>query len=171
MSKNTTHNAKCVFVYEADHLDNIIYVDVDSMKRAGQITSPEFAEFMKIKNTLPGYTIKTKEFPKKNKRTYGGLTIKVMQAFIIQHENDPKKREDALRVLNKKKAEGLVKGATYGVVKSWFIDEYGEVYNGSALSKKDSKRDAHINELLASVDQKLIAPVAAIQKEGVASNG
>lgn len=163
MNTNTSSSSKCMFVYEADHIKNIIYIDTESLKRAGQITNPEFDEFMKIKATLPGYELKSKEFPKKNKRTYSGLTIKVMQAFIIQYEATPEKAEKRLKELNDKKAEGLLKGATYGVVKSWFLDEYGKVFNSSALSKKDGKRDALIKELLATVDSSLIDPAASAQ--------
>ena len=162
---------KANFVYEADHLNSIIYIDVDSLKRAGQITSPEFAEFTAVKNALPGYTIQAKEFPKKAKRTYGGLSIKVMQAFIIQHEDTQEKREAALRELNKERAEGLLKGAAYSAAKSWFLKNYSKVYNSSALSTKDGKRDALINELLASVDEEIINPTVKMLKEGVGCNG
>lgn len=159
---------KCTFVYEADHIKRIIYIDVESMERAGQIDNPEFAELVRVREALPGYELKTKEFPKKNKQTYGGLKIEVMQAFIIQYEDTPEKAASALRELNKKKADGLLRGATYGVVKSWFIKKYGNVYKGSALSKKDSKRDALIKELLGKVDPALIDPVAEIEKKEVA---
>ena len=118
---------------------------------------------MKIKATLPGYELKSKEFPKKSKRTYDGLTIKVMQAFIIQYEETPEKAAECLKELNKKKAEGLLKGATYGVVKSWFLDKYSKEFNRSALSKKDGKRDTLIKELLATVDSSLIDPAVSVQ--------
>lgn len=158
---------KCTFVYEADHIKRIVYVDVESMERAGQIDNPEFAELVRVREALPGYTLETIEFPKKDKQTYVGLRIEVMQAFIIQYEDTPEKVTNALKDLNKKKAEGLLRGATYGVVKSWFIKEYGDAYNGSALSKKDSKRDALIKELLGKVDPALIDPAVEIEK-GVA---
>lgn len=58
------------FVYEADHVHNTIYVDVDSMKRAGQIDAPEYKRFLEIKAELPGYAIQTKVFDKKEKCTY-----------------------------------------------------------------------------------------------------
>lgn len=163
MNTNTPSSSKCMFVYEADHINNIIYIDTESLKRAGQIANPEFAEFMKIKATLPGYELKSKEFPKKSKRTYDGLTIKVMQAFIIQYEETPEKAAECLKELNKKKAEGLLKGATYGVVKSWFLDKYSKEFNRSALSKKDGKRDTLIKELLATVDSSLIDPAVSVQ--------
>lgn len=171
MNTKARSTSKVNFVYEADHIDRILYVDVDSMKRAGQITNPEFQKLTEVMNALPGYKLDTKEFPKKSKRTYDGLTIKVMQAFIIQYEATPEKVAECLKELNKKKAEGLLKGATYGVVKSWFLDKYSKVFNSSALSKKDGKRDALIKELLATVDDSIINPPIVTKQEGVVSNG
>jgi hypothetical protein len=167
MNTYTPSNTKANFVYEADHINCILYVDVDSMKRAGQITSPEFAAFMKVKNALPGYKLETKEFPQKNKRTYGGLSIKVMQAFIIQHEETIDEAKESLKELNKAKAEGLLNGAAYSAAKSWFLKKYSNVYNTSALSKKDGKRDALIKELLEKVDPTLIDPAAKADAKGV----
>ena len=161
---------KSTFVYEADHLNRIIYIDVDSLKRAGQINRPEFADFTAVTNALPSYTIQTKVFPKRNKQTYAGLKIDVMQAFIIQHEDTIEKVTASLKELNEKRAEGLLINSTYGVVKSWFLDKYGKVYNNSALSKKGGKRDALIAELLGKVDPALIDPAAA-QMEGGVCNG
>lgn len=162
---------KYSFIYEADHIKKIIYVDEESMKRASQISNPEFAELMKVRETLPDYELDIKKFPKKEKRTYAGLTIAVMQAFIIQCEDNIEKAESALRELNKEKAEGLLKGSAYGGAKSWFLDNYGKEYNSSAMSKKDSKRDALIAELIGKVDPSLIDPSAKIQKEGCVCNG
>lgn len=165
MNTKARSTSKVNFVYEADHIDRVLYVDVDSMKRAGQITNPEFQKLTEVMNALPGYKLETKEFPRKKKRTYDGLTIKVMQAFIIQYESTPEKMTECLKELNKKKAEGLLKGATYGVVKSWFLDK---LFTNSAMSQKDSKRDALINELLAKVDSSLIDPAAEAYEKGVA---
>ena len=163
MNTKARSTSKVNFVYEADHIARILYVDVKSMELAGQITSPEFAEFQKVTAILPDYKLELKVFPKKDKRTYDGLTIKVMQAFIIQYEATPEKIAECLKEFNKKRAEGLLKGATYGVVKSWFLGKYDKAFNNSALSKKDGKRDALIKELLATVDSSLIDPFARVQ--------
>ena len=140
---------KYSFMYEADHINKIIYVDEVSMKRAGQISNPEFAELMKVRETLPGYKLETKKFPKKEKRTYAGLKIAVMQAFI-------EKAESEIRKLNQAKAEGLLKGSAYGGAKKWFLKNYGKAYNSSAMSKKDGKRTALIHELLGKVNPDLV---------------
>lgn len=163
MNTKARSTSKVNFVYEADHIARILYVDVKSMELAGQITSPEFAEFQKVTAILPDYKLELKVFPKKDKRTYDGLTIKVMQAFIIQYEATPEKIAECLKEFNQKRAEGLLKGATYGVVKSWFLGKYDKAFNNSALSKKDGKRDALIKELLATVDSSLIDPFARVQ--------
>lgn len=147
---------KYSFIYEADHINKIIHVDEESMKRAGQISNPEFAELMKVREALPGYELETKKFPKKEKRTYAGLKIAVMQAFIIQCEDTIEKAEAAIIQLNNATAEGLLKGSAYGGAKKWFLKNYGKAYNSSAMSQKDGKRTALINELLGKVNPDLV---------------
>ena len=138
---------KCTFVYEADHIESIIYVDVESMKRAGQIDSPEFAELTKIRKALPGYTLETKEFPKKNKQTYEGLRIPVMQAFIIQYEATPEKAASALSVVNKKKAEGLTEAeaAEQAALRQQYIHEWREnmraTLDGVVIQRPDGTQE------------------------------
>lgn len=156
---------KYSFIYEADHINKIIYVDEVSMKRAGQISNPEFAELMKVRETLPGYELETKKFPKKEKRTYAGLKIAVMQAFIIQTVESIEKAESEIRKLNQAKAEGLLKGSAYGGAKKWFLKNYGKAYNSSAMSKKDGKRTSLINELLGKVNPELVDLSEADEKE------
>ncbi len=166
--RSEMRNEKNCLLYYADHARNTLYVDSDSMKRAGQIDSPEFAEFQRIRKEVHDYKIEVKDFPKTKKRTYGGLTMRAMQAFIILHEGK-EKAEAKLRELNAQKAVGMVKGSGYGRAKSWFLEHYGKAYNGSDLSKNESKREKFINELLASVDSVYIDPKGAL--EGGVSNG
>ncbi len=156
---------KYSFIYEADHINKIIYVDEVSMKRAGQISNPEFVELMKVRETLPGYELETKKFPKKEKRTYAGLKIAVMQAFIIQTVESIEKAESEIRKLNQAKAEGLLKGSAYGGAKKWFLKNYGKAYNSSTMSKKDGKRTSLINELLGKVNPELVDLSEADEKE------
>ena len=156
---------KYSFIYEADHINKIIYVDEVSMKRAGQISNPEFVELMKVRETLPDYELETKKFPKKEKRTYAGLKIAVMQAFIIQTVESIEKAESEIRKLNQAKAEGLLKGSAYGGTKKWFLKNYGKAYNSFAMSKKDEKRTSLINELLGKVNSELVDLSEADEKE------
>lgn len=147
---------KCVFVYEANHIEGVVYVDVDSMKRAGRIDSPEFAEYLNIKAKLPTYKFEIKEFPKPNKNSYPGLSIRVMQAFIIQYEKNEQERKNALIELNQERVKGLLVNASYSKTKSWFLKKYGKAYKSSGLSKKEGKREELISNLLSSVDSELL---------------
>ena len=52
-----------------------------------------WGELTKVREILSGYKLEIKKFPKKEKRTYGGLTIAVMQAFIIQCEDTIEKAD------------------------------------------------------------------------------
>ena len=154
--------------YEVARLERVVYVDPEFVKKAGQLDTDESKLFDRLLEKYPTFMFEEKKLNESNKQTYKGLRIEVMQAFIIQYEETPQKRETALRELNKKKAEGLLLGATYGVVKSWFLENYGKVYNGSAMSKKDGKRDVLIKELLATVDPALIITTAEADEKGVA---
>jgi hypothetical protein len=147
---------KCNFVYEADHVNNIIYVDVDSMKRAGQIDAPEYERFLVIKAELPGYVIKTKEFEKKEKCTYKGLRFDVMQAFIIYHEKDVTTRDARLKELLEKIIEGTDSGSAIAPAKHWFIEKYKKEYKESPLSKLTNKRESLVEKLLEGIPSELI---------------
>ena len=157
--------------YFVDQLEGVVYVDPAFLKAAGQIDTAECTLFETLRKKYPEFRFEKKELNKSSKQTYGGLSIRVMQAFIIQYEDTPEKVNEALKALNKKKAEGLLKGATYGVVKSWFLDKYGKVYNNSELAQKDSKRDALIKELLAKVDKKAIDNSDEKEQKGEKENG
>ncbi len=157
------HNKNCKFVYEADHISKKIYVDTESMKRAGQIDAPEFAKLNEVITALPGYTLEAKDFPKTKKRTYGGLTIRVMQAFIIQQEETKAKAEPKLRQLKAEWLRGNLKGSGYGCAKSWFLREYGEAYKKYDLPKSKNMREKFINDQLKIVDAVYIDPKAAME--------
>lgn len=147
---------KCNFVYEADHVSNTIYVDVDSMKRAGQIDAPEYKRFLEIKAELSGYSIQTKVFEKKEKCTYKGLRFDVMQAFIIYHEKDEATRNTRLKELLDKIIEGASSGSSIAPAKHWFIENYKNEYKESPLSKLTSKRESLIEKFLKDVPSELI---------------
>lgn len=147
---------KCNFIYEADHVNNTIYVDVDSMKRAGQIDAPEYERFLAIKAKLPGYTIATKVFEKKEKCCYKGLRFDVMQAFIIYFEKDETIRNSRLKELLEKIIDGTSSGSPIGPSKSWFLEHYKKEYKDSPLSKLTAKREALVEKLLKDVPSELI---------------
>ena len=144
------------FVYEADHVNNTIYVDVDSMKRAGRIDAPEYKRFLEIKAELPGYAIKTKEFEKKEKCTYKGLRFDVMQAFIVYYEKDETTRNSRLKELLEIIIEGTSSGSPIGPAKHWFIEHYKKEYKESPLSKLTNKRESLVEKLLENIPSELI---------------
>ena len=155
--------------YFVARMERVVYVDPMFVKKAGQLDTEECELYDRLLEKYPDFKFEVKKLNESNKQTYKGLTIKVMQAIIIQHEETPDKYEPKLKELNKKLADGLARNATYSVAKSWFLDNYGEVYTGSALSKKEGKREALINELLSKVDKSIIAPASKVK--GVESNG
>ena len=147
--------------YFVARLERVVYVDPMFVKMAGQLDTEESKLFDRLLEKYPTFKFEEKKLNETNKQNYKGLRIEVMQAFIIQHEETPEKYNPQLKELNKAMAEGLVKGAKYSAAKSWFLKHYGEVFNGSALSKKEGKQDELIKNLLALAKKNENAPTAA----------
>ena len=150
--------------YFVNLIDRIVEVDKKFIEKAGQLDTEENALYDRLLGKYPSFKFEVKDLNKSNKQTYKGLRIEVMQAFIIQHEETPEKYNPQLKELNKAMAEGLMKDAKYSVAKSWFLKHYGEVFNGSALSKKEGKQEELIKNLLALANKNENAPTAATEQ-------
>ena len=163
LTATATTSKKFAFTY--NHITKkIVGTDV-AFAKAGIPGSALEKELLARMEGQPTYTFAVLETEKKPaKQTYKGLRIEVMQAFIIQHEETPEKYNAKLKELNKAMAEGLVKGAKYSAAKSWFLKHYGEVFNGSALSKKEGKQEELIKNLLALAKKNENAPTAATEQ-------
>ena len=147
--------------YEIDMMNGKVYIDPAFATKAGQLGSPEFAKFMELKTSLPGFTFEEKKL-NADKNTYKGLKIEVMEAFIMFYEKGEQK-EAALREFYSVVAEGDLKGRKSPFVKSWFISKYKEPYNKSSFAqKKESKQEEVI---------KSIRTAAAAQTEGGIHHG
>lgn len=148
-------------LYSVARLEKVVYVDPKFVEKAGQLDTEESELFDRLLEKYPTFKFEEKKLNESNKQTYKGLRIEVMQAFIIQHEGTPEKYNVKLKELDKEMNEGLVKGAKYSAAKSWFLKNYGKVFNGSALSKKESKQEELIKSLLALAKKNENAPTAA----------
>ena len=147
--------------YFVNLIERVVEVDKKFIEKAGQLDTEENALYDRLLEKYPSFKFEIKDLNKSTKQTYKGLRIEVMQAFIIQYEETPEKYTPQLKELNKEMAEGLVKGAKYSAAKSWFLKHYGEVFNGSALSKKEGKQEEFIRNLLALAKENKNAPTAA----------
>ena len=101
---------------------------------------------MELKRTLPGFDFEEKKL-NSDKNTYKGLTIDVMEAFILYYEQGEKKAE-ALKEFNEILAASVFKNNKSSFIKSWFLSKYKEPYNQSSFAQKsESKKEKAIKEL------------------------
>lgn len=153
---------KCCLKYEADHIEKVIYIDPKSLKKAGLIENPEFKAYMDLVATLPGYKVEPKKF-ETNKQTYAGLDFNTMRAIIILNTQDIGECEKALAEFDTQQAVAAIMGASYGITKKWFLDNYGKFYNDDFKEKK-SKRQSYIDKIISDYEQKKSANAASIEQ-------
>ena len=110
--------------YKIDYTENTIIVTKNFLKRAGVIGSEEYTELVKVRKDFPDFEIVQREINKKEgKKTYGKLTYKVMEQFIMNAEE---KNEVASVLAEFKRVQQLskVKSGPYAYVKTWFLKRY-----------------------------------------------
>ena len=132
--------------YEIDIMNEKVYVDPTFVKKSSNLNTAEFKQFMDLRRTLPGFTFEEKKLnPDKN--TYKGLTIDVMEAFILYYESD-KNKPESLKEFKEILAASVFKKNRSSFVKSWFLSKYKEPYNKSSFAQKyESKKAQAIKEL------------------------
>lgn len=122
--------------YEVSILEGKIYVDPEFVKKAGQLDSPEFSEYMRLKRELPGFPFEEKNLNVSSRFTYSKLSYDAMKDFINFYESDERKPA-ALAEFNRVRAESAFKKAPYSFVKSWFVRNYKEAYRKSSFAEKE----------------------------------
>ena len=122
--------------YEVSILEGKIYVDPEFVMKAGQLDSPEFSEYMRLKRELPGFPFEEKNLNVSSKFTYSKLSYDVMKDFIDFYESEERKPA-ALAEFNRVRAESAFKKAPYSFVKSWFVRNYKEAYRKSSFAEKE----------------------------------
>ena len=98
-------------------------------KRAGDISSSEYAELEKIRTSFPNYEIVIKKTTKR-KETFKGLSYEYMENYIRNHddnENSLLEEFYTLRGYVNGKKNDFVDQASYGEVKNWFLLKFPEI--------------------------------------------
>lgn len=119
--KNTTG-------YTINYAEETIVITKKFAKAASVINSYEYDIMVQLRKDQPNFKIRVKEIKKKQgKKSYKGLTLKVMKDFFDSKEEADKKAFRAARVINNDK---------YASVKSWFLNNYEEEYNEWCIINK-----------------------------------
>lgn len=108
---------------------------------AGNISSPEYKEFLELRAKYPRFTI---EVPAKRTRksncVLGKLTYADMTEFIKGHEPDTENCGKAMNEMNDLRA--LYKGqrGAYLKIREWFLDKYQDEVKRLEDKQKEEKR-------------------------------
>ncbi len=99
-------------------------------KAARVYGTPEFRLLTKILEARPDYEVVVRTIDKaKSKNTYSDLTIDKMSDFIANVSKDSRPVEERLKEFDETLAKAKCHAGWYGIVKGWFVRNYGEEYN------------------------------------------
>lgn len=138
-----------------DRANKTISASKDFLMKAGKFGTPEFAQAMELRAKYPGYTIVPHTIARNaSKTTYGNLTYKVMEDFILNHETDEAVRKAVWEEYQivRKVALTYQKGA-YTSVKKWFLDKYKAVFDAEKEAKKAAAEEARMQKLMLTEDK------------------
>ena len=162
-TSNTTTNSRSSakkFAFTYNHLaKKIVGTDV-AFAKAGIPGSDLETELMARMNGQPTYTFEVIETEKKPaKKTYAGLTMEVMEAYLAIYEGE---LAEEMRVqFAKMKAQKEQKKMTYPTIKSWFLDLFPHFnVNKAKTAIKSSnleKKKAPYKVIKVSVNSALLA--------------
>lgn len=108
---------------------------------AGNITSAEYQEFLRLKEQYPGYRITAQQKSrKKADGIFGDLTYDGMTSFIKGHEATEEAYREALAELNDLRL--LYKGqrGAYLKIKEWFLTKYKNEFDRMKAAKDAAAR-------------------------------
>ena len=128
--------------YEINHINATIYMTKKFYKAACTLNTPEYKELIAARRDNPTYKMEVREIKKAtNKNTYLNLTIKNMEIFIENVENDPRPTNERLAEFARVKAISKAQASPYAYVKTWFLKVYGAEYNKYREEDYNSKEE------------------------------
>ena len=118
-----------------DAIGNTITVSKSFYKRASVYGSAEYAELRKAMLENPSFHI---EFKSSEKKTYSGLSLARMEAYI-KTQNNSKERLIEFEAI---KTTSKARGGKYPMTKKWFFKTYPEYKESSITASESAKETA-----------------------------
>ena len=119
---------------EINYTEMTITVTKSFLKEAGTVGSTAYNDLARVRKDLPDFRVIPREITKKQgKKTYGKLTYKAMEDFIVVQEtkNAPAVLADFQRV----KELAKVHPGQYAFVKTWFLNRYKDAITQDVLDE------------------------------------
>ena len=116
--------------YNINAESKTIYLTKKFSKAASLYGTSEYRLLTKIRHDNPDYEVVVRTIEKaKGKNTYSDLTIDKMSDFIANVSKDPRPVEERLKEFDEALAKAKLHAGWYGIVKGWFVRNYGAEYN------------------------------------------
>lgn len=132
---NTTKTMKAATYFTVDFQSNSIVGTKTNIAKAGRIGSPQYDALCEVMALHPTFKVATKVInAKEDKKTYHGLTFKVMEAYI-------KTQADSEKMLVKFQAVKRIaetKGSVYPLTKKWFLKTF-PAYKVNEVAEDEAK--------------------------------
>lgn len=130
--------------YEINYNEKAIIVSKAFLKEAGIYNSEAYNILKGLRADLPNFEIKQREIRKNsNKKTYGKLTYKRMEEYIIFVEG---KETETLKEFKTVKTMATFKASPYAYTKKWFLDRYKEFDKEAEQTAQTAKAELAVVE-------------------------
>lgn len=133
-----------IFTY--NFVNKTIVGSKSAINRANKGINPEYRELTAMLAEHPNFSVVEKNIKKNDdKKTYSGLTIETMKAYIKTLDNSRSKLIEFEAIQKVAKA----KGAMYPLTKKWFLNTYPEFKNSElAINEEVQKKMKDAEKML-----------------------
>ncbi len=106
---------------------NVIVLSKATAKAARVFGTDEYKQLQIARKDYPDYKVEVKKSTKKD--SFKGLDYKFMEKYIEQHDDEEKSYMAEYNLLRGRNEEGeaVTDAASYGEIRSWFMDAFPEV--------------------------------------------
>ena len=141
MSNNVTARTTTSAYFTYDHINKRIVGTDINFSKAGIDDSVQYKALMAAMARHPDYSLFPITTPKKEKQTYKGLTLPLMESYLAIYEGEL--ADEARSKFAEMKAKHKNKELAFGPIKSWFLD----LFPGFNVEK--AKREIQAKKLVA----------------------
>lgn len=136
-----------------DHIEKTITFSKAFYKKASNPKTAEYRLLRTAINENPTYKV---DFKTADKKTYKGLNIAKMKAYIETQPNS----EENLKSLDRVIEVAETKGSKYPLIKKWFLEKFPN-YKLSEVTSEEMKKDSenetekaqNINDNITSINE------------------
>ena len=141
---NSTNNTRIATYFTYDHFGKKIVGSELNFKKSGNPNNPQYAALMAAMAAHPNYELSAVA-PKKEKQTYEGLTLTLMEEYLnLVYEDEL--ADVAREKFADMKAKKLNKKLAFATIKSWFLELFPKFNVNKAKMEIRAKKLARSKE-------------------------